>query len=52
MYWRSPLSFLIVPLWRGQLNIKLDSKSLPSERFGSAQSIALCGIRFTWRSWR
>jgi hypothetical protein len=44
-------SFLIVPLFVGQLNIKWARNSLFSERNGRVPTIRIGPIRLTWRRW-
>jgi hypothetical protein len=47
------LSFLIIPIWPwGQVNLKLASDSLFSERYGKVPTFVWFGIRFTWRRWK
>lgn len=46
------MSFLIIPFFVGQINVKLARESLWSERVGATPSFILFGVRFTWRKWR
>lgn len=46
---RTHLSFLILPLWWGQLNIKWNRNSLFSERHGYVPTWRIGPFRITWR---
>lgn len=46
------MSFLYIKTPWGQLNVKLDRNSLPSERFGMVPTKVIGPIRFTWRAKR
>lgn len=48
----SMYSQIRIPLFVGQINIKLADRSLYSERYGLVPSFCFFGIRFTWRRWR
>lgn len=46
-----PISLLVIPLFVGQINVKLARNSLASERYGMVPSVRLLGLRLTWRRW-
>jgi len=46
------MSFLRVPFFVGQINIKWREATLFSERYGHVPTIAIGPLRFTWRKWR
>lgn len=46
-------SFLVITVWPwGQINVKWVEDSLFSERYGQVPTIAMFGVRLTWRRWR
>lgn len=45
-------SFLIIPFFVGQINVKLKKNTLFSERYGQVPTITIGPLRFTWRKWR
>jgi len=47
---RLPGSFLVIPLYFGQINVKWVENSLWSERNGNVLTFVILGVRFTWRS--
>jgi hypothetical protein len=46
-----PRSFLIIPLFFGQINVKFYRNALFSERYGHAPTLRVGPILFTWRKW-
>ena len=46
------MSFLIIPLWRGQINVKWASNALFSERYGYTPTLRIGPLLFAWRRYR